>query len=104
MLDDSLDGASRMITELTSACEGLASVSWEHDLVQGPAGPVIASVADTREADEIIIGTRGRGRFGSLLGSVAIDVLHRASCPVVVIPQRMVGADAAEIRRAAAVA
>jgi nucleotide-binding universal stress UspA family protein len=104
MLDDSLDGANRMMAELTSSCPSLESVSWEHDLVQGPAGPVIASVAETRAADEIVIGTRGRGRFGSLLGSVATDVLHRAACPVVVIPQRMVEAGAADSRHEAAVA
>jgi nucleotide-binding universal stress UspA family protein len=102
MLDDSLSAANDMVAELIASCEGLGAVSWEHDLVQGPAGPVIASVAETREADEIVIGTRGRGRFGSLLGSVATDVLHRAACPVVVIPQRMVEADSAESRRTAA--
>src|SRR5687768_6389238 len=103
MLDDSLDDANRMVSQLRACCAGLESVSWEHDLVQGPAGPVLASVAETRGADEIVIGTRGRGRFGSFLGSVAMDVLHRAACPVVVIPQRMIEAGEAESRLIAAV-
>jgi nucleotide-binding universal stress UspA family protein len=40
--------------------------------------------------DEIVIGSRGVGRVRALLGSVAYDVIHRARCPVTVIPERMV--------------
>lgn len=101
MLDDSLDAANGILTELESSCERLASVDWEADLVQGAAGVVIPRVADARDADEIVIGTRGRGRFRAALGSVALDVLHRANCPVLVIPQRMfdtnAGASLAEV-------
>jgi nucleotide-binding universal stress UspA family protein len=92
MLNDSLDVANEMVAELKLSSERLGTVDWEHDLVQGPAGAVISSVAETRGADEIIIGTRGHGRFRSALGSVALDVLHRAHCPVLVIPQRMIEA------------
>jgi nucleotide-binding universal stress UspA family protein len=104
MLDDSLGGAEKLMADLESASERLASVDWEPDIVQGPAGPVIAQVAETRDADEIVIGTRGHGRFRAALGSVAMDVLHRAHCPVVVIPERMFATASASKRRREAVA
>ena len=98
MLNDSLDAANAILTELKSSCERLGSVDWEPDLVEGSAGVVISRVAEIRDADEIVIGTRGLGRFRAVLGSVAMDVLHRAHCPVLVIPQRMFDAGARDSR------
>ena len=98
MLNDSLEAANEILTELKSSCERLASVDWEPDLVEGSAGVVISRVAEIRDADEIVIGTRGLGRFRAVLGSVAMDVLHRAHCPVLVIPQRMFDAGARDSR------
>ena len=89
MVDESLGAANEILTELGSSCERLAGVDWESDLVQGPAGAAISRVAEARDADEIVIGTRGHGRFRGALGSVAMDVLHRAHCPVLIIPERM---------------
>ena len=45
-------------------------------------------MADVEHASEIVIGTRGFGRARALLGSVAHDLIHRARCPVTVIPAR----------------
>jgi nucleotide-binding universal stress UspA family protein len=48
---------------------------------------LLASVANEIDADMIVVGTRGHGRFaGALLGSVAQGLLHRAPCPVLVVP------------------
>lgn len=96
MLNDSLDATNELLALLKTSCERLASVDWESDVVQGAPGTVIVRVAESRRADEIVIGTRGRGRLRAALGSVAMEVLHRASCPVVVIPQRMFDANAVE--------
>jgi nucleotide-binding universal stress UspA family protein len=77
----------------------LRAVTWETELIGGPAPKAIADVAAARHADEIVLGTRGFGRVRALLGSVAHEVIHLAGCPVTVIPERMVaaGADAGSL-------
>ena len=63
------------------------SIEIEDDLLEGPAAEAIISVAESREADLIVLGTRGMGPFkGLLLGSVSIKVMQRATCPVMVVP------------------
>ena len=48
--------------------------------------PRTGCVADERQADAIVIGTRGRtGLRRLLLGSVARNVMHHASCSVLII-------------------
>jgi nucleotide-binding universal stress UspA family protein len=64
----------------------LAQVDHELELIAGRPAEVIATVAKTRDADGIIVGTRGFGRLRGALGSVAHGLLHEASCPVTIIP------------------
>ena len=47
---------------------------------------------ESRDADEIVVGARGRGRIRALLGSVSHELLHIADRPVLVIPAAAVEA------------
>jgi hypothetical protein len=50
-----------------------------------PATEIVRCAADLGD-DLIVVGTHGRGAFGRrMLGSVARDVLARATCPILTI-------------------
>jgi nucleotide-binding universal stress UspA family protein len=52
----------------------------------GLAAQEILRVADERGADQIVMGTHGRGAVGSLLlGSVTQRVVHQAKVPVLLV-------------------
>jgi nucleotide-binding universal stress UspA family protein len=57
--------------------------------VEAQAGrPAEVLVAAAREADELVVGHRGRGAFGSIvLGSVGLGCVLHAACPVTVVPE-----------------
>jgi nucleotide-binding universal stress UspA family protein len=58
----------------------------EFDLLEGPAADTILSVAEVRNADLIVMGTRGMGTIkGLLFGSIATKVSHHAPCSVLVV-------------------
>lgn len=51
--------------------------------------PAAALVEESRGADMVVVGSRGRGGFtGLLLGSVSQQVAHHAACPVVIVHQK----------------
>jgi nucleotide-binding universal stress UspA family protein len=51
--------------------------------------PVDVLVDASRQAELVVVGTRGRGGFtGMLLGSTSDGVLHHAKSPVMVVPDR----------------
>ena len=59
----------------------------EHVVVEGPAAQVLVDAA--RDADLLVVGSRGHGGFaGLLLGSVSQQCAHHAPCAVVVVRQR----------------
>jgi nucleotide-binding universal stress UspA family protein len=53
---------------------------------EGQAAEVL--VAEAKDADLLVVGSRGLGGFrGLLLGSVSQQCAHHASCPLVVVPR-----------------
>jgi nucleotide-binding universal stress UspA family protein len=65
---------------------GRISIEVEEDLLEGPAAEAILSAAATRNADLIVMGSRGVGSLqGMVFGSVSTKVSHYAPCPVMVV-------------------
>jgi nucleotide-binding universal stress UspA family protein len=63
-----------------------SKVPVEHRLVQGDAATEILRVAGEAKCDLIVMGTHGRTGLGRLLmGSVAEQVVRKASCPVLTV-------------------
>jgi nucleotide-binding universal stress UspA family protein len=49
-------------------------------------GPAFGLLSQAEGADLLVVGSRGRGGFtGLLLGSVSVQCVQHASCPVVVV-------------------
>ncbi|MFN2225707.1 MAG: universal stress protein [Anaerolineae bacterium] len=58
------------------------------EVLEGPAADAILKVADVRQCDLIVMGSRGHGTLASLfLGSVSHRVLARACVPVMVVKE-----------------
>jgi nucleotide-binding universal stress UspA family protein len=80
----SLDDQHERARELTRGLGKRAGV--ETDIVMGPPVEALTRVAQARDADEIVVGARGLGRFRAALGSVSHELLHEADRPVVIVP------------------
>ena len=93
LLDAALSHAQGLLANIAEEVPGLGELDWGTEVLAGPAATALANVADVEHASEIVVGTRGFGRARALLGSVAHDLIHRARCPVTVIPQRALGAN-----------
>jgi len=75
---DVADEAARTARELHPGLEVGTEV------VGGPADRVLADLS--LDASLVVVGARGRGGFaGLVLGSVSHGVIHRSSCPVLVV-------------------
>ncbi|WP_200215254.1 universal stress protein [Micromonospora coerulea] len=73
--------------ELTRWRESFPDV--EIDLRVVPGNPAALLVEASREAQLVVVGSRGRGGLrGMLLGSVSQQLLHHARCPVAVVRER----------------
>ncbi len=80
------EGARRVLDETLAALDG-GGAGVERLLVEGSAASVL--VEQSRDADLLVVGSRGRGGFASLLlGSVGQQVAQHARCPVAIVPGR----------------
>ena len=75
---EQLDHAKGKLAELGVEAETVAAI--------GHAAKSIVELAEERDADLIIVGTRELGAFERMLGtSVSEGVLHRAHCDVLIV-------------------
>ena len=76
--------AQRTLDGLTAAELEVAAI--EPEVIEGDPAEALIRVAQSRDAREIVVGTRGLGRLRAALKSVSHRLLERADRPVVVIP------------------
>ena len=70
-----------IIDEVAAESDGVAI---ERRVSEGASATVL--VDESREADLLVVGSRGHGGFaGLLLGSVSQQCAHHAACPVVIV-------------------
>jgi nucleotide-binding universal stress UspA family protein len=82
-----LEMAQGLVDEVTQAMAPELTVP-EIAVEARPGRPSEELVAAARDADELVVGHRGRGAFGSLvLGSVGLGCVLHATCPVTVVPE-----------------
>jgi nucleotide-binding universal stress UspA family protein len=75
----------RLDQALAPLGDELEGIEIERSTVHGAPAAVLLEVA--KGANELVVGTRGRGGFvGLLLGSVSLQCSHHAPCPVVIVP------------------
>ena len=88
--------ALRMLDDVVAQVPALASVPAEFHELEGRPAEVLIERA--RDADLLVVGHRGRGGFASaLLGSVGLQCVVHAECPVTVVrpqPQTATATDA----------
>lgn len=73
---------------LREALPDVGDVEIEQRIVEGTPGAVL--VDESREADLLVVGSRGHGGFAQLLlGSVSQQCAHHAACPVVIVRSKL---------------
>jgi nucleotide-binding universal stress UspA family protein len=85
MLEGSEEAGRRVVAEAATWAD-LVEVPYETALVWGRVPEVICQVAEERNCDLIIVGSRGLTGFKRLmLGSISNAVAAKALCPVLVV-------------------
>jgi nucleotide-binding universal stress UspA family protein len=92
------EAAQRVLDEMRPIAEQVETPI-EFSVLEGPPAEVLIQAAAVREADEIVVGSRGLGRIRGALGSVSQELLREAARPVLVVTR-----DAAAARGTAALA
>jgi nucleotide-binding universal stress UspA family protein len=82
-----------------------AGIEADSEILEGDAADELVSFADNRDADLIVVGSRGFGPLaGAVLGSVSRSVSQHANRPVVVAKQTQARAQVEQLQARAQVA
>lgn len=74
------------VLDFVNSC--VSGVTVDVVVVEGEVAEAVARAAAERNADFLVVGTKGRGPLSRLvLGDTAHDLIRRTPCPVVVVPR-----------------
>ena len=83
---EELEGKAKEILERYKAEAAKQKVPIKVFFEIGDPAKIITEIANKKEYDLIIMGSRGMSTFKELLlGSVSLKVMHHAKCPVMVV-------------------
>lgn len=79
------DNAKKLLAHAKEVLEGIPG-KCTTQIVHGNPADMIIEMADIKEPDLLIMGSRGLGGFKrAMLGSVSTKVLHHATCDVMIV-------------------
>ncbi len=74
----------------TADSETFAGIEVETETLFGDPAQALLDLADREHIDAIVMGSHGRGTWGTMImGSVSQRVVHEAKVPVVIVPPRL---------------
>jgi nucleotide-binding universal stress UspA family protein len=89
LTEETIDTAAQTVVDqaVEKALVGVDEPPFVERVVR-QGSPARELLAESKDADLLVVGQRGHGGFiGLLMGSVANQVMHHATCPTVVIPR-----------------
>ena len=87
-LSDELRDARHVVDDATRRAAQVG-VDSESEILEGDAAEQILNLAHSRNADVIVVASRGSGAIaGAVLGSVSRTIVHDAECPVLVVKEK----------------
>ncbi len=78
--------ARKRLQKKCDELEELYELTCDYQALQGPVKTVITETAKKLKVDLIVMGMKGHGKPGHVVGSTALAMLNVSPCPLIVIP------------------